>query len=259
MSNITGNITITSNSGNTVDMFNNQIMFCGLQLVSVVGGSQTCILDYSRGSHTLVVVNCFMYASRNMIRLIPDTSQGDNPDCRLYLEGCQLAGSLTALTGTNLCTLSYGGLTINNNIITSASNQNLFVIDGTARIFLFTNNQCTQDNASATLASMISYNSSFKTLIFGNNAFLQSSGTSKTPVNSSGVNYILHVVNGLTGNSVSLIGNFFSCVGTSGNIIGYQTLSSTSGITYYSNNATSGGVSIEGSLGVSKFPLPTLA
>ena len=256
MSSITGNIRILCNSGNIIDLFNNQIMFIGLQ---IVGNSTGGRVDFSQGAHTLVIKDCYLYRRSSMLVVNPDNSAGVH-DFRLYLENntFQTPPYDAVITSGTLVLIGYGNCIINNNIFTTANKTSLLTFTGNAGITSFTNNQLKTDLAGTALPPMIEYNSSITSFVIGQNAFIQSNGTTKTTVNSGGVNYFILVANGLNDNKITVINNTFDGVGTSGDVVGYQSAGGSSGSIFYNNNTQSGGCTLEGTFGVSKFLLEQL-
>ena len=150
----------------SVDMFNSQIAINGFQIVGKV-------LDTSTSTHTLVLMNCYIYANENAV------SQTCSVDNRTYMENCTVQAGNT--TGTQaLLNFASGGVSLISVSITQKSTQSCIILSGTAYLNNCVLSTFTNDNSSATLLPLMQITtSSIAPQVVANCGFIFSSDTIK--------------------------------------------------------------------------------
>ena len=150
----------------SVDMFNSQIAINGFQIVGKV-------LDTSTSTHTLVLMNCYIYANENAV------SQTCSVDNRTYMENCTVQAGNT--TGTQaLLNFASGGVSLISVSITQKSTQSCIILSGTAYLNNCVLSTFTNDNSGATLLPLMQITtSSIAPQVVANCGFIFSSDTIK--------------------------------------------------------------------------------
>ena len=241
---ISGNILVQV-AGST-DLFNSQIAIMGFQINGKV-------LDTSTGVHTLVIKDCYLYATDNAIS---QTSVADN---RTYVENCSVQSS--SATGTDaLLNFASGGLSLISVSITQKSVQSCLVLSGLAYF-----NNCalctfTNDNAGAQLEPLVKITTAVYSVpkMLANCGFIFSSLTAKPIVSGAKWNVAIWITG--TNSLVSLINNTFMLYGTD---ISANCVESPAGnfmLSYYGNssacsNAYAMSYTLCGTLNTNKFAM----
>jgi peptidoglycan hydrolase CwlO-like protein len=207
---ITGNILVQVSG--SVDMFNSQIAIVGFQIVGRV-------LDTSTSVHTLVLMNCYLYANENAV------SQTSSADNRTYMENCTVQAGNTSGTQA-LLNFTSGGVSLISISITQKSTQSCIILSGTAYFNNCVLSTFTNDNSGATLLPLMQITtSSVASQVVANCGFIYSSSTAKghtaTQCNNVGI-YMNWGAGSTAGGLIplTLLSNTFLLTGTvEGNLI----------------------------------------